>query len=137
MKYRIIMQRNNNLKKQRDRILNHISSTNTQQCNVILMELEYPTQRGTNNLELNSFTKAILNNALHIIRLLTFLLKYLIFVRMLQLTGEIVGYAYTHNEQINVKMRFPIRLAITIIHQNENDVFKIAGRNLSPNVSSL
>ena len=79
-------------------------------------------------MELNSFTKAILNNALHIIRLLTFLLKYLIFVRMLQLTGEIVGYAYTHNEQINVKMRFPIRLAITITHQNENDVFKITGR---------
>ena len=92
------------------------------------MELEYPTWRGTNNLELNSFTKAILNNALHIIRLLTFLLKYLIFVRMLQLTGEIVGYAYTCNEQINVKMRFPIRLAITIIHQNENNVFKIAAR---------
>ena len=48
-----------------------------------------------------------------------------------------MGYAYTHNEQINVKMRFPIRLAITIIHQNENDVFKIAARYLSPNVSSL
>ena len=42
-----------------------------------------------------------------------------------------------HNEQINVKMRFPIRLAITITHQNENDVFKITGRYWSPNVSSL